>query len=353
VLRYGLIVMAVGVLAWHEVVLWNLPDTPEPFDLVKFGTVEVSDADNAMVAYREVFARFGEPRKHQYGLPFVWSAATPEVRRWVDDYRPAIEAWVSANDRPDALLVQPRELRMTTSLDLSQTARIYVRLALLEGSRLEESGDLAGAWRMYRSVLRGSRHVGRHGGTIQRLRGSFLLGQARPRIEAWIGRPGMTPELLRRAMADVETCRAMTSPASETVRAEYFSARDAVNDVAAWSKLGAGTTGPFSDTEWTNQFAAGRWLRRFLRNEPERSARILRLNCAGYLAQCDRPPARRPPMLFPQWMIYNQNAATPEALRLIAPGALAAWADDSVLRDLIRITNNSGALPGTEPRRQT
>ena len=39
----------------------------------------------------------------------------------------------------------------------------------------------------------------------------------------------MTPDLLRRAIGDVEACREMTSPASEMVRAEYFSARAAVN----------------------------------------------------------------------------------------------------------------------------
>jgi hypothetical protein len=38
-------------------------------------------------------------------------------------------------------------------------------------------------------------------------------------------------------------------------------------------------------------------------------------------------------------MIYNQNAATPEALRSIAPSALAPWVDDSVLRDLHPYSN--------------
>ena len=228
-----------------------------------------------------------------------------------------------------------------------QRIRPYVRLALLEASRLEESGDLAGAWRMYRAVLRASRHAGRHGGSIQRLMGSGFLRQSRPRIETWIGSPGMTAELLRRAIGDVEACRAMTSPASEMVRAEYFSAVDAVYDMDRWWQLS--DTGSYSNVNWYNQFAAGRWIHRFLRREPERSARVLRLITAGYLAQCDRPTALRSRMPFPQNMIYDHDAQTPPAVRSITPEALDAWAKSSVVEALNPFGGNIQALVSAEP----
>jgi hypothetical protein len=334
---YLTITGVVGAIAWREASLWHLPNAPEPFDLVKYGRVEVPDADNAIVAYRSVVARFGDLGSTKgYSVADArawtesdWSAADPEVRRWAEDHREAREAWLPANDRPDALLVQPEDWRMSTLIDPLQSLHAYVRLALLEGSRLEQSGDLAGAWRMYRAALRASRHAARHGGTIQRLIGNAILKQSRARIEPWIDRPGMTAELLRRAIGDVEACRAMTSPASETVRAEYFSARAAVYDTETWSKLS--DSGPYSNTHWYNQFDLCRWTHRFLRREPERSARVLRLIAAGYLAQCDRPRADRPKLVFPDSMIYDHDARTPPSVRAISPDALESWSRDSIV----------------------
>ncbi len=345
---YMMIALALGAYGWHSLCLWRLPNSPAPFDLAKYGRVEVADADNAMVAYREVFSRFG-------GLNSLaadwtksdWSTADPEVRRWVEDHREALEAWLPANDRPDSLLVQPEDLRMRTDQEPLQLMRPYVRLALFEGSRLEQAGDLAGAWRMYRAALRASRHTGRHGGTNQRLRGYGILGQARRRIGPWIDLPGMTPELLRRAIGDVEACRAMTAPASDMVRAEYFASRDLVNDTDFWLRLSE--TGEYSKTNWLNQFGLGRWAHRFLRHEPERSARVLRLITAGYLAQCDRPSALRPKLLFPWWMIYDHDAQTPQPVRAISPDALESWVRDSIIRDIGPFNSQLQGLLDAEP----
>jgi hypothetical protein len=336
---YLVIALMLGGYGWHSLCLWHLPNAPEPFDLARYGRVEVPDADNAMVAYRDVFAKFGDLHAGGYKVASEkawsvsdWSAADPEIRRWAEDNREALKAWLPANDRPDSLLVQPEEMRMRTPLGPAQSVRPYCRLALLEGSRLEQSGDLAGAWRMYRAALRASRHVARHGGTIQRLIASAILRHTRTRVDAWIDGPGITPELLRRAIGDVEACRAMTSPASEMVRIEYFSARDAVLDMDRWRQLGE--TGPYSNVHWYNQFAVGRRAYRFLRREPERSARVLRLIVAGYLAQCDRPSSARPKLLVPWLMLYDQDSETPQPLRSISPEVLESWVKDSIVWEI-------------------
>jgi hypothetical protein len=52
---------------------------------------------------------------------------------------------------------------------------------------------------------------------------------------------------------------------------------------------------------------------------------------AGYLAQCDRPPALRPKLAIPDWMIYAHDKLTPPAVRAISPEALESWARDSIL----------------------
>ena len=162
--------------------------------------------------------------------------------------------------------------------------------------------------------------------------GYSILRQSVPRIEAWVDRPGMTLEHLRPAIRDVEAARAMTSPVSEVVRAEYFSFCGMVNDTDHWGNLT--DSGPNSRTNWLNQFGVGWWVRRFLRREPERSARILRLTTAGYLAQCDRPRALRPGLVSPIWMIYQHDKSTPPAVRAISASALDSWAKDSILNEI-------------------
>ena len=127
VLLYLAIALTVGLVGWREFSLWGLPDGPEPFDLAKYGRVEVPDADDAMVAYREVFSRFGDLDARNYKVDSAtawevsdWSAADPEVRRWAEDHRAALEAWLPANDRPDSLLVQPEEMRIASRIDEAQ-----------------------------------------------------------------------------------------------------------------------------------------------------------------------------------------------------------------------------------------
>src|SRR3954469_3683048 len=96
---YLTIALTVGVLGWRSVSLWHLPNSPEPFDLVKYGRIEVPDADNAMVAYREVFSRVGDLDAKNYTVASNrawevtdWSAADAGVRLWAEDHRGALEA---------------------------------------------------------------------------------------------------------------------------------------------------------------------------------------------------------------------------------------------------------------------
>ena len=120
---YVVVAVIGGPAAWRTVCLWGLPNAPEPFDLVKYGRLDVPDADNAMVAYREVIAKFGQAETKGYNPSHPsdwdvsdWSIADPEVRRWVDDHRLALEAWVRANDRSDSLVAQPEEIEVDKSL---------------------------------------------------------------------------------------------------------------------------------------------------------------------------------------------------------------------------------------------
>jgi hypothetical protein len=275
IVLYALIAATAGILGWREMSLWRLPEIREPFDEAKFGAVELADADNAIPFYRAAGDRLKPADNKVYQVDpkgwrvIDWSAADPAIRRWVEDSRAALEPWLLAVDRPDALLIQPREMTISTALRPSQSIRDLARLALLEGSRLEQSGDPAGAWRYYRGALRSSRHAGRYGVNIQRLIGHAVLNMARPAVKSWTEDPAVTSDMLRRAIRDVEEARAMTPPNSDMFRAEYFACREALDHPETWRKFD--NDGPEGDAMWYNHILPIARARHFLLREPERS----------------------------------------------------------------------------------
>jgi hypothetical protein len=342
VVLYGLVLVVAGVLGWRALSLRGLPDMGEPFDPA-LGSVRVPDAENAFVVYREAVARLKQP--HPAGVPSNpkawdetdWSKADPPVRQWVEENREALELWRRGTDRRDALLVQPKDLTIESPLSAIQELRTFTRLALLEGSRREQAGDLDGAWSMYRAVPRSSRHAGMHGPAIARLVGTAMLRKSEPSVSHWAEHPRQSSASLRRALADLDECAAMTPPVSEMVRAEYFATRSALSRPEKWRNWGVQD---MDDGLWYNHFPALVRARRFLRREPERSRRVLDLLVAGHLAQCDRPRERRAKLVVPDLMIYAPDPATPAALRALSPRALETWARSSALWGLLPALGN-------------
>ena len=170
---YLLIALAMGGYGWHSLCLWRLPNAPEPFDLVKYGRVDVADADNAMVAYRAVFAKFGDLQGGGYKVARIKRGMCP-TGRWPTRKSAAglkitaneLEAWIPANYRPDSLLVQPEELRMR--LRPGAGASESVPTSGSPSSKVPASSKPA-TFRCSGGCPVGtlaSRHVGRHGGTI-------------------------------------------------------------------------------------------------------------------------------------------------------------------------------------------
>src|SRR5262245_2693461 len=175
----GLLAMclaAASVLGWRAGSLRELPDAGEPFDVAALGHVAVADDDNAAIVYRRAAALFQLDREEHERNRKVWhetdwGKAAPEVRRWVEDNRQALEVWRAGADRPEALFVQPEEMTITTVSSTIQSLRELAVAGLLEGSRREQAGDLDGAWAMYRAALRSSRHVEMHGVSVWRMIG--------------------------------------------------------------------------------------------------------------------------------------------------------------------------------------
>ena len=332
---YGLILGIAGVLIGREAVLWRLPDAPEPFDLAKYGHVELADADNAMVLYREAIRALIRDEPLWHALPrgsadgWNWAAADPRVREWAGRNRPALDLWLRGADRPDCLLVQPEEHRLDTALDPIADLQILMRLGALEATRRQAAGDLAGAWVCYRGVLRTCMHAGRRGATNAAAVGARGLAGTSPLVITWASDPNTTPDLLRRAAADLADCRLRAGTPADLIRTEYFVARASLADPDRWANWQRNEGGPDS---WYRHFPGVLWGQNFLRNEPKRSLKVLRLLTTGYLAQADRPAADRSRVAVPRYLIFAVDPSTPDPLTRIKPEDLAAWADASGCR---------------------
>jgi hypothetical protein len=329
---YAMILLVGGVLGWREFSLWGLPDIGEPFDVSKYGTVEVQDADNAMVSYREAVKKVIPPGLPDYKVAsskawdnLDWATADPEVRRWVLDNRAAIAIWLEGTERPDALFIQPRQMHSQFNNKDLAAIQSFTKLAMLKASALEEAGDLGGAWRLYRASLRAGRHIGMHGGTKQRWFGVINLAVVQPHALQWADDPRITPDLLRRAIDEVEACRGMTSPTSEMVRVDYFALHSALSHPEEIRRIEASEWG--ERWEWFTGVPFLQEARHFLMRDSERSRRVLDLVTAGQLAQCDRPRAARPGVF--KYTIYDVDEKTPPAVASIAPEELVEWADGS------------------------
>ena len=72
-------------------------------------------------------------------------------------------------------------------------------------------------------------------------------------------------------------------------------------------------------------------LEAFLKNEPERSRRVLKLLVANDLAWCDRPVPDRPAFAVPRLRIYDHEASAPAAARALPPAELAKWAESTLI----------------------
>ncbi len=154
-----LLAMAAAFVLWWSLQLYGLPDVGGPFDGEELRSQGVPEDRDAFILYRQAADRFSQSRSLRYQAWFEaqllgrWSAALPELQRWAEDKREALALFREAAERPDS-----------TILSESDRARLWPALghlrplALFEAARLEERGDMAGAWTWYRAVLRTIQH---------------------------------------------------------------------------------------------------------------------------------------------------------------------------------------------------
>ena len=113
-----------------------------------------------------------------------------------------------------------------------------VWLALLEGARSEEQGEMAAAWMWYRTVLRMRVHVMRRGSVYQRFFADRLSSGLQSRIASWAADRRTDGALLRRALEEVRAFEPKPEWDSFSLKVDYLIMMNELDSPNAWIHQG-------------------------------------------------------------------------------------------------------------------
>jgi hypothetical protein len=341
VLAICLAVAASALAIWWLTSLNGLPDIGDPFDVKAIHGLAIPDDKNALVFLRraqEKLVLLPElPPSIRAAAPTVaWSRADPKLREWVEANRPALELFQQGADRPDGIW-QPSGQLFWQNYPMINTGSV-MWVALLEGGRRGESGDMAGAWDCYRAVLRVMTHVRRRGSVSWVSQTNRLHTALRQRLATWAADPKTTIPQLRRALDEVIVNQPKSEWDAFSLKLEYLelirgaeqSSSQIDEELAAeLSSLVGGFEVPIDTAE---SLYAGQ---RLLKHEPERSKRVLRLLFANWLAHVEfRELRQKRPAVRAMFSIgtnavsiplYPVGPVAPTGAVAISPHEIASW----------------------------
>ena len=258
-----------------------------------------------------------------------WTKVDPQVREWLAANRDALDLYRRAALRPDGI-VSPAEGWDTKYryLDFGP----FVLLALLEASRLEDQGDMEGAWSWYRTALRIRLMVLRRGSVFERYWIDRQCEELQPRIESWAAHRKTGVPLLRRALDDALACEPRPEWDAYSLKIDYLVMThelDAPNGRLAESQGGLNVQ--IADMKLPDELASQIYFtRRFVLNEPELSRRVLRLAFANWLAraQAESQRGQTPTVqahlpLHTTIPFFTAGKGAPESARTLSPDELA------------------------------
>jgi hypothetical protein len=330
-----LLAIVAGPPLWWSVQLIGLPDVGDPFDVAAFRASTIPDDRNAFVLYRQAATLVKPSAEYlksagKFDWLASWSRANPQLRRWVEDNREALAVYRQGAERTDALDLATGVDR--ESYKTLQALWAFRAMILLETSRLEGEGDMAGAWDWYRAMLRTIHHVGMRGDSYRRSLIQRWHRDLAIRLGTWADDPRTTRALLRRALEDVAECEALAPSENESLKTAYLDVIAVLDqpsnpgrEVPLWR------FSRFYHPDYTlnpEQIQAIWDWWRFWRREPERSRRVIRLVTANWLAFHDLPPDNRPkPDKVAALPVYPLGPSSPAPARALSPEALDRWFD--------------------------
>ncbi len=338
-LMIALLFMAGLLEAWRGASLIGLPDVGDPFDLAALRAFRIPEDQDAIALYHQAQARLSPMPSLPIAIrrlgPGPWSKTVPELRDWATANRRALELFRDASECADGI-VHPSFDRDARHYYLNQLGT-FAWLALLEGSRLEEQGEMDAAWNWYRTVFRMKVHAMRRGSIFQRYIADSSCKWLHMRIASWAADPRTGVPLLRRALDHVKAGEPKSEWDAFSLKVDYVAMMTELD-----KKWGAVQQG---DDEDQHVLIFGEplplalaWIpyaaRRYFSNEPERSRRVLRLAFANWLAHVEEQdphhlkPAVR--VTFPRGKqtrtvhFFAVSPDGPAAARRLMPQDLAA-----------------------------
>jgi hypothetical protein len=331
-----LAIFAAGVV--RTVRMFGLPDVGDPFADRKAARAQAQASasasaharprrDDAVGFYLRAIAALKRLDANAVGPRFnpstSWSSSPQAVQEWRGRNDEALRLFRDGAESdltppgPDAQALGPE----SNSSLISNQFFSLLWLTVLEGSRLEDQGDLPGAWSWYRVFLRATYHMEQDAGVWHRLIGNGQRTRFRPRLAAWAANPRTTAAQLRRALADVQACKAMQPSELEALESHY---RRLLRELARgqWAQHPP-ERGPVRGPQgWeVPQPLVYVWWQglRFLDNEPERSRRVTDLAFANWRAWLARPDALRPRPAVR--VVVLKTSQSPQSIELYPVGS--------------------------------
>jgi hypothetical protein len=333
----------VGIFVWRLRSEGELPDLGDPFDVtLARQPVVIPDRDNAFAAYANARIRLvdmpealGDAARKADENALRWSKAKPDIRKFQEESRPALEIWREGSERSDALYHQPGDYSVATILSLMQEVYFHNALAALEGSRLEEQGKMAEAWVWYRAMLRSSRMVGRHAGLVERAHGVMMHELAAKRILRWAADPQVDAGTVRRGLDDALAADRLTAPISDTLKLEYLLELRELNELKLLSSelpLPGGEGGLLDLVVPRTARGSLQHFRFRATNDVERSRRVIRFLFTNWLAQVDKPAAERSPSTkIEDVYFYEFDRSASRAARDVSPETINRAIDETLI----------------------
>lgn len=303
-LLLGLLLVAPFLYRGYRIA--SIPDIGDPFDVKAFGTVDIAPADNAMTQYAvatSLLHKFPYSGGDDLEKAFEhgWPQTSAVIRKWLHDNQPALTEWRKGTGCSQAVVIQPKDLRIDSPLEEIQEARQFIHLARLQAMHCAHDGDLEAAWGWLLAAVRASRHVEQNGCVVQRLIGISMFNNAAIGIKRWAEHPEVTADLLRNAQTDFREADQLTPPNSVAMKVEYVSLLNTLKDSESSHEclIGEGYGG------WKTHS-----MSLFVMGEPEFSLRVFQHVFRNYLSELDKPKRDRVPLASVALNLYALPSGT-------------------------------------------
>ncbi len=302
-----LTLILLGPFLYRSYRISQLPDIGDPFDVEAFGTVTIPPGENAMEQYAVAVSLLHgtiPSGDHEKAFENGWSDASDDLRKWLHDNEPALVEWRKGTDRSQAVLIQPKDLRIDTEMGLIHELSAFRRLTLLKADECRESGDVEAAWSWLRASVRASRHYSQNGVLIQRLVGMANYNYAALGINRWAADMRVNGDLLQKAMTELVEDDVLMPANSVAMKCEYLMLMHTFDHISAED---------LEDWGVNELQKIPKPLRRsalFLLGEPEYSRRLLKLVFQNWLSEIDKPNWQRAPCITGSWMLFDKPSGS-------------------------------------------